>query len=351
MAKRVTIELWGTYPPPYGGVSIHLKRLFENLKNKDEYNLLFKNFGIKEITSSKNDLKNIKVNNKILEFLSLPFSPKKIVHIHSQNLLAWTLLLILGFKHILIITLHNQKLRKEHKLKKILAKLLLKRTKVIFLNDADYQHFLEKDYSIYNKFVINPAFIKPLKEEYIGITNIDILSFRQKKQNIISTFGKITKNDIYGIFSLIELVKDLKEKKFDIGLICIISKIDENESYLGLLNKIERYNLKDNILLIREDLPNAFEVWGISDLFIRATSSDIEGISIKEALMMGTPVIASNVCTRPNECITYEYGNYADLEMKVIQTISNKNRIMYEPVEAYTKIHEIYCNLISTFFK
>lgn len=36
------IEIWSTYPPPYGGVSIHSLRLFNMLREK--YSIAFKNF-------------------------------------------------------------------------------------------------------------------------------------------------------------------------------------------------------------------------------------------------------------------------------------------------------------------
>lgn len=43
-------------------------------------------------------------------------------------------------------------------------------------------------------------------------------------------------------------------------------------------------------------IQNAFEYWKISDVFIRPTTTDIEGISVKEALWVNTPAIASDVC-------------------------------------------------------
>ena len=42
--KRI-IEIWGTYPPPIGGVSIHVKRLFERLLETDlKDDIILKNF-------------------------------------------------------------------------------------------------------------------------------------------------------------------------------------------------------------------------------------------------------------------------------------------------------------------
>ena len=62
------IELWGTYPPPIGGVSIHVYRLIHNLHKLDS-EIVLKDFG-----SGNSGFSYVKsVKSKWWEFLRLFF--------------------------------------------------------------------------------------------------------------------------------------------------------------------------------------------------------------------------------------------------------------------------------------
>ena len=62
------IELWGTYPPPIGGVSIHIYRLIHYLHEKDA-SIILRNFGktLPTFTYIKT------LNNFWVEFVKLLF--------------------------------------------------------------------------------------------------------------------------------------------------------------------------------------------------------------------------------------------------------------------------------------
>ena len=59
--------------------------------------------------------------------------------------------------------------------------------------------------------------------------------------------------------------------------------------------------------------------------------SDMEGVSVKEALQFGTPVVASDVCTRPKEAVLYATGNAEDLFEKVYPLLIERKRVTYIP--------------------
>ena len=72
------IEIWGTYPPPIGGVSIHIYRLIHSLHTIDS-SVVLRNFGkqVSNISYVKH------VSYPWMEFLLLPFRKKRIIHLHS----------------------------------------------------------------------------------------------------------------------------------------------------------------------------------------------------------------------------------------------------------------------------
>lgn len=321
-SQKIPIEIWGTYPPPFGGVTVHIKRLFYHLKKRKNLSVQMLNFN----GNIHNPEENIfKVDFTIAPFLLLPFKKKKLIHFHSRKIIGWVLMRLFGFRHLKMVTLHNQILRKSNgKFKKKLTAFGLNGFDKILLNDKEYGMFLHEKFKVsLKKMHFIPAFISPLKSEFKRLPE-EILKFRKEKQYLISANAwmlvRIEGKDLYGFDTLIRLMKLLKEKNMDVGLIFVLPQIGDVKYFNHLQNEIEKNGLKNDILIFRKGIPNAFEIWGISDLFIRPTMMDIEGISVKEALFMGTPVIASDVCQRPHDCQLYPYGNFEQL-LKITKEI------------------------------
>lgn len=343
------IELWGTYPPPIGGVSIHVYRLIHNLHKLDS-SIILRNFGNSLPASNVPYVKQ--VSYRWLEFFLLLFRKKRVIHLHSNNLLAFALFILLGRRHKVGVTLHNQNLIKETSfIRKKIIQNFLRKADFVVLNDDNYMlrlcsHF----HCLKNNFYVLPAFLPPDESEYLGLGE-DILSFRKQHVFLLSANAYKLRYengiDIYGFDLLIQLVKSLKEKGINVGLIFCLPMIGDMAYYQECLSLIKEMNIEDNILIVQKEIPNGFEVWKLSDLFIRPTFTDIEGISVKEALYCGTQAIASDVCKRPNETILFKNRNYRDLEEKVLNfynsyTVSRKKNLIIDnqTVECLLRIYE-----------
>jgi glycosyltransferase involved in cell wall biosynthesis len=342
------IEIWSSYPPPFGGVSIHSMRLFNILKNK--YNIVFKNFN-GEKDSPKNGI--YKVSNQFLEILKHLFIGNRIIHLHSNRILVWMFICFYPRSSKIIVTLHNQNLRKKLSfVKYIIIKLFFKKVKKIILNNDEFAYYLVKKFKIDSeKVIILPAFIEPLPEESEPLP-FEIDTFFKKNEITISSFAwklyKVDNKDVYGIDHIIDAFALLKKNKKSIGLLLIIPIIEDQDHYNNLLAKIDEYDLKGSILIYNKPVRNGFDVWKESNLFIRATMTDIEGISIKEAMSYNTPVIATNVVERPEGVSLYSYGDTKELSKLMeeniqmdgssLQNISIKNRI--------SEIEQIYNSLL-----
>jgi glycosyltransferase involved in cell wall biosynthesis len=320
----MNIEIWGIYPPPIGGVTIHVFRLIHYLYDIDQ-TIILRNFG--KSKASYNNIINVK--SRVFEFIKLLFVKRRIIHIHSNNILIFFLFIILGYRHKIGITIHNKSLIQQKSLfKKLIIYKFFKKVDFIILNDFKYKLQLQNKFNISgNKMFIIPAFMPPLAIEWVGLED-NILKFREMHTFVISANAyKLRLDssiDIYGFDLLIELVKRIKEKNLDVGLIFCLPMIGDKAYYNNCLQKIAELRLPENILIIQKEMPNGFEVWKISDLFIRPTYTDIEGISVKEALYCGTPVIASDACVRPDGVIVFKNRDIDDLFLKVLNFITNK---------------------------
>ena len=348
------IEIWGTYPPPIGGVSIHIKRLIHSINTLNS--VCLKNFSKYPYKGTSDYIINI--HCALFEFISLLWCKKKVIHIHSNSYITFFAFLIFGQRHKLGITLHNQRLGQSiPKIQQTIVSSFFEKVQFIILNDENYSKKIIKKYCIdTNKMYIIPAFIPPLNIERKGLPD-SITDFKNSHKFLISSNASQLKKekdiDIYGFDLLIDLTDKLVQKNVNVGIIFCLPVIGDPIYYKECIEKIKNLALNDHILIVNENMDNGFEVWEASDLFIRPTSTDMEGISIKEALFVGTPVIASNVCKRANETILFESRDIDDLFEKVYSFYKeeSKRKIIKKPLDILSttvSINNIYNNIISS---
>jgi len=275
---------------PIGGVTVHVNRLIQSL-DKGNYPFTFIPLSLKKIP---------------VVFWKIP--SHNVIHIHSSRVSFMLLIALYArlFKTKTILTFHAEvKLHSGIKIK--LEKLALKFTDIpIMLNtkSLDYALKLNK-----NARQIS-SFIPPVGKEELPKNIIDKLNdLRNKSKYIFCTnaFKRFTMpdgRDVYGIGKLLKIFSTLPEH----GLIISDPSGQNLQYHLKTWKKIP-----PNIYFI--DHPHSFyAVLKKSDCMIRATLTDGDSISIKEALSLNKNVICSDVVSRPSSCITYATDN--DLELK-----------------------------------
>lgn len=324
-------EIWGFFPPPLGGISIYCKRLAEKLYAKDK-DILLRNFA----KSKSNSEYVVDVKHRIWAFISLLFVKKRLVHAQFTNIHMLLLLYLFGWRHPLIMTLHNRRIVLLNGWKRKVVNSLFRRARYIIYNDGAYTGELQEKYDIdTDKVVILPTYISPSKDECKGVTP-EIEEFCSNHTFSLSANANRLMNnvfgDVYGLDQLIGLMDRLVNKDgIDAGLVFCISEIYNHAYYNECMARIEQLNLKEHFLFVVQSPVNGFEVWARTDLFLRPTMSDMEGISVKEALEFGTPVVASDVCVRPVEAVLYKTADVDDLYNKVKELLHSKQKVVYKP--------------------
>lgn len=339
-------EIWGFYPPPIGGISIYCKRLVEKMHAKDN-DVVMRDFA----QSGYETQCVISVKNRLWEFLKLPFVGKKIIHAQFTNFYLLFLLYIFGRKHHIVLTLHNRRIVLLDGWKRKVINRLFSCVKYIIFNDPTYTELLCEKYNINKKkIVLLPTYMAPEEGEMKGLTT-EIEDFISKHEYTISSNAhRVINNvfgDLYGIDQLIHLMNRLiNEERLDVGMVFCISEIFDNDYFGKCLLRIDELGLSDYFCFIVNSPVNGFEVWSHTDLFIRATMSDMEGVSVKEALQFGTPVVASDVCTRPKEAVLYKTGDADDLFKKVYPLILERKRVVYNPeIRVDEEVLRLYLSL------
>lgn len=256
----------GKIPPPIGGVTIHVQRLIEHLKND-------------------------KLNYKILNYSNLSnfiflFSKYNIAHIHVSNKkLRLVLLLILKLLNKkAIVTYHGN-----YSFENIFDRISLKMSTVNFL--LNKSTFTNSGTISKNNILIG-AFIPP-----ININNslsdqlvFEIENFTKQYLNVYCTNASDLVYDSrgYEIYQGSEIIEFFKNHQ-EIGLIFSDPSGKHKEKYLGY---------SDNILFI--DSSHQFvDIFRFANFMIRFTTTDGDSLSVKEALYYNLKVFASNCVERP----------------------------------------------------
>ena len=320
-AKKILII--GTYPPPLGGVSVHIYRL-KRLLDKN-------NYSVSIFDVSKKTFPGLKTLHLIFLLMSHSWD---IVHVHSSTpiIMALTGALKKKGNYRLFFTDHNPRLfkglnkRRKNKIHKFLERLDL----LVCVTEEIKENHLSSDMSLADRIIVLPAFIPPPLTDLEKITS----GYPESLNQFVATHSPLLLTvayqlnffegqDLYGVDMSIRLMTQLSEQFPDSGLIIALSNAEYNKSYLNKLSdQINSGSLAHRIYL----LTGNNEIWPLikkTDLFLRPTNSDGDAVSIREALYFDLPVLASDVTTRPPGCVTFKSRDQADYYRKATQLLIN----------------------------
>ncbi len=316
------IVLVSIYPPPIGGVSAHSSRLLDYLlENKRRVTFI-------DVSRPKADHEQVKNMSELLMFFYLLFVEKRaIIHFHIFSTKLSVLFYLLSFKHLTVITFHNERFPEiinanSRFIAGLTKRMLNKLNKILVLNGACKKKAAEfiKDPA---KLVIVDNYIPPV--HIPEINHKEIRNLREQHKYIISSNAwKIIFHkgeDLYGLDLLVDLMAELI-KEFDVAFVFLLPTIGEPEYLKNIIEKVETFDLKDRFLFINEQV-NGTAMWAISDLFIRATNTDGHSVSVMEALQIGTPVLASDCVTRPASVNLFKTRDGRNLLEKTTEILSN----------------------------
>ena len=350
---KLKIALIGSYPPPYGGISVHISRLKEKIKDKGYECVVYA-----PRTHKKGVEKNVKRIKSVKRWMFRYFfhAEEDIIHQHNPS---WQMRIMMGLMGLLgkktIVSIHGESLRDSLKegssLKKETIKFALRHTPyIIVLNPKTKELVLSLQVKPERVKVI-PSFIPPvIKEEEIAQIPNEAWHFIKTHTPIIAANAFKIKfyndYDLYGIDMCVDLCANLKNDYPEIGLVFSLPDIGDYEYFQELNNRIVRKGIEGNFLFVTRPYP-FYPILMNSDVFVRPTNIDGYGISIAEAIYFKIPALASDVCVRPEGTILFKSRDTNDFTAKVKDVLENykqhKRRLDGVNLENYfEKIIEIY---------
>lgn len=335
---RKKILLIGPYTA-IGGVSMHIKRLSALLKDDFEFTFINES----PITNKSSSAFNLRSGN-IFKYVSLIWNAD-IIHIHTSIwwLRGFHVLTAFVLSKKIILSFHALLELKNSKHLGLIRKYTSLTNQVIVVNEEMYRILNIK------KAVVREAFIPPdlNSEPEIPIELKEVICLNADKKIIVSNAFRLdlhNNEDLYGLDLMVEVAKQIKIENQPFKIIFVVASQDDK---YGLLQKnqlmIEKENLSEQITLFNHPI-SFVKLVEISDLVVRATNTDGDALTIREALYLGKPVVSSDAVQRPNGTILFENRKAKDLFLKIKNSL-NKEFVSEENNSALKKYKDFYLNL------
>lgn len=324
-----------------GGVSIHIKRLASLLKELHDFTFIDES----PRTKVETNVFNLRSKN-IPKYLRL-LKDADVVHIHTG---IWWLRCIHIFLAFLlrkktVVTIHSlSNLTNRYSIS--ITQLFLSLTsKTIFVSKE-----ISKKFKIKNEIII-PAFIPPdiSEEKNLPIEILTLLEKNKGKKIIVNNAFKLVlhkEQDLYGLDLLIDVARSIKKDNKNYKIIFVIASMEEKLNlYDHYFQIIKDENLEEEITLI--PYPISFvKLMMASDLVVRATNTDGDALTVREALFLNRPIIASDVTFRPEGTILFKNRDSQDLYLKINETLNKSKREPLNPLEINIQVYrEMYSSI------
>ncbi len=350
--NRIVVFLIGPYPPPYGGISVHIQRLSEQLIRKNiKCIVCVSDKNVREGSST------IITDNSVKLFLSQLLSHRKdIIHCHVFNPIIISILSILTIvtRKGIIITLHS--FRYDMNLINKFTFWISRWARINFIAVGPEIENIIISLGIKPECVeVIPSFIPPSIKE-VEITEIppETWDFINNHNPVISAnafrISFYNNQDLYGIDMCINLCANLKRDYPKIGFVFCLPDVGDYEYFSKMKQRIKESGIEENFFFQTKPC-QFYPILMKSNVFVRPTNTDGYGVSIAEAIYFKVPSIASNVCPRPEGTIIFKSRDIDDFILKVKDVLDNyeehKKRlesvILEDNAEKIIKIYQNLC--------
>ncbi len=314
MSRRLV--LLGPYPPPFGGVSIYIKTLFEVLKHRG---VELWTFGDVKITAPNVFFMKDK-RRELLPLLIRRGRKARIADcthflIEYPSLLVpiWVILKkLFGFDWIKIMQDGSLPSRYEkfNPIRRELFRLAVNSVTEFIVISEELEKWLRTEINVRQEIsLIKNLFPITYRETETTLSQeveTSLAAYQQRTKRVCSIGVFIPS---YGFKHVAEAVERIREEDgTDVGLVLLDGDFATEEGYRSEVLRSRKWIT----VLKNVPHPSVFEILRRSDVFVRAFGLDSYGLSRVEAIWCGLPVVA----TRAGETrgmLLYDFGNVEQL--------------------------------------
>lgn len=331
--------LIGPAPQNIGGVSMHLRRLIALLR--DDYNITFVDEGRQRFSGVYN-LRSL----NLWHYYRMLWKAD-VVHIHSGvNILRWFHVIncLLLHKKV-VVSIHHDPRIESHQ--GITRYLLRHCNHAILVNQEGFEAMKQHGKCHYHMI---PAFLPPVVNDEpelpFGMKEW-IANFRQTHADAVvccSNAGNLAFNngqDVYGLDLCLQAINSLCQAgHHNVALVFVVAASTSRPQALAEYKQFISAHQLDSNVLIWESSLSFVRLIQNCDLVLRATNTDGDALSLREALYCGKRVIASDVVQRPQGTALFKNRDARDLADKILNVGLAAGTAADEATVNYRQLYE-----------
>jgi len=155
--------------------------------------------------------------------------------------------------------------------------------------------------------------------------------------------------DLYGFDLCVEAFKNLVQiQEVRNAVLILVDPSNSSRTYVTQLLENFVPNNGCEVLFVGEKL-NFNKLAEKSDIVLRATRSDGDSLTIREALYLNVPIIASDVTVRPKGTICFKNEDSDDLAKSINHVLNKSDELLthdYENINYGDKVLEVYKSVL-----
>lgn len=332
---KISVALVGPYPPPCGGVSVHIKRLHRRLAALDISSRVY----CQSLPTPDPDERVVPASFKFSWHRWLLEHgwrcPASIVHFHDGWYWAPAALAMLLRGKRVVMTFHNQQTggrmwQAASGLERRASGWLIRHPRVwwVAVSQEVRRQLIEKGVPP-ARISVAPAYIPPRADADASSLPAYVRDFLGTHAPVLSTYAwRLTIDpqgvDVYGFDHCLEMIRSLKADFPKIGLGVSLPQVSDAGYFRDLKARVAAYGIEDHVLFITEPLEEVHLLWQASDVFVRATNTDGDAVAVREALGLHVPVVASDASARPDGVVLFETRNLEAMNAAVRQVLTHR---------------------------
>ncbi|CCX46780.1 putative uncharacterized protein [Bacteroides sp. CAG:927] len=363
---KYDIKQFCLVPPPYGGVTMFVKRLSKQLL-QDGFSVggyYTKECVDPDIIESRLytqiDCKyssNIflrALNRFIYDCKRLKEAASyRLVHYHGLENLTLILLMKVLLQKEIVITVHSSMIEGFYKGTSLLNRYamgkLAKEVQWVAVSEQARECMLNLPIQFCLPIPIIPAYVPECKANLTPLS-AKMSEYIKNHNKIVSFYGRsfmfYQGTDIYGFTSALDMYATLHELDSTVGLVFCLSEDKDIEKISELRSYAQSLNIDDKVFWQIGAIDNIQSLWMKTDVYIRLTFTDGDSVAVREVLDCGAYVVASDVCSRPDSVITYEWNNKESLLSKVLYALNLPRRKTSSNYTYYEMMKAMYKNIL-----
>ncbi len=322
------IAILGLYPPPFGGVSVHIQRVADQFLQQHNKVYLF---------ATEQWLRRIFPLYMVKLVVWILIKRPQYIYYHSSYLnFSIAELVLLSFVKSL---LRSSMTIVDHDCRHLYTRsdrykrwynwvLQVKGCAVVCIGSSTWKSY--KDNGIKpSSYAVEQAFLPPVTatthlilETYPSSLFTFLRDYTPLMVVSAAHLMLIDGKDIYGLDVCIDMLAGIKARYPDAGLIIGLPQVRDASYLSSLQRRMKEKGVAEQIYILYGNK----ELWPLLqkvDLFVRPSLSDGDSVSVREALHFNVPVVASDVVERPERVHCFKKGNVREFTMTVEAVLQN----------------------------